>query len=433
MVTLTLNFKNVTPLFLGGVEPGNGAELRPPTIKGLLRYWYRAIDPNFAKRESRIFGGAGSRDGSSLFSLRMTQPLADNRPWVDGDYRTRPFQEGEGRGINGILYLGYSFNLGDNRRKSIEAGHRFTIILRATRTVSDEELQKALQAVIASRWLLGHLGAAGSRSRRGFGSLSLESWTSSEAGVAKLTGDGEVALPLAAGASTVEEWMERFLRGLSLIRSWFKPYTSSPDHAVIGPGTRLYLYRDGSSADESVAGKKRYAAWEHALRRVGGDLQKYRIDHRQSDHNLVRDHLIERSIRAKGKDRLPPLPADANPRLLQKNDMIQRAAFGLPLAFRFTSLDALNRRHRTPERFLVGTTFQGKDHDRSASPLLIRVVEIAGRCHPMVVLLRAPLLAPGEKLHEKGGKQPLALPSRAIVEDFCDSIVAPQAIGEVLR
>ena len=37
----------VTPLFLGGADP-NKAELRAPSIKGALRFWWRALNPHFS-------------------------------------------------------------------------------------------------------------------------------------------------------------------------------------------------------------------------------------------------------------------------------------------------------------------------------------------------------------------------------------------------
>jgi CRISPR-associated protein Cmr1 len=45
MEKLTVTLKTITPLFLGGAEPVMQAELCAPSIKGAMRLWYRAIDP----------------------------------------------------------------------------------------------------------------------------------------------------------------------------------------------------------------------------------------------------------------------------------------------------------------------------------------------------------------------------------------------------
>ena len=56
-------YQVTTPLFLGGAKPEDSAELRPPSIKGLLRFWFRAIVwprlQNWEKvqdLENKIFG-----------------------------------------------------------------------------------------------------------------------------------------------------------------------------------------------------------------------------------------------------------------------------------------------------------------------------------------------------------------------------------------
>jgi len=47
---LRIRYRVVTPAFLGGADPSS-AELRPPSIKAALRFWYRDVDPEFAKRD----------------------------------------------------------------------------------------------------------------------------------------------------------------------------------------------------------------------------------------------------------------------------------------------------------------------------------------------------------------------------------------------
>lgn len=37
-----VKLQTVTPLFLGGANPDEGPELRPASVRGVLRYWLRA-------------------------------------------------------------------------------------------------------------------------------------------------------------------------------------------------------------------------------------------------------------------------------------------------------------------------------------------------------------------------------------------------------
>ena len=43
MFELGVRLETVTPLFLGGAEQNGYAELRPPSVKGALRFWHRAL------------------------------------------------------------------------------------------------------------------------------------------------------------------------------------------------------------------------------------------------------------------------------------------------------------------------------------------------------------------------------------------------------
>jgi CRISPR-associated protein Cmr1 len=82
---LRATFSVNTPLFLGGADPKGGVvELRPPSIKGVLRFWWRAIAwSRFAgnlghirKEEERLFGSAGheTSGGQASFLLRARAP-----------------------------------------------------------------------------------------------------------------------------------------------------------------------------------------------------------------------------------------------------------------------------------------------------------------------------------------------------------------------
>lgn len=91
MKTLQATFKIVTPMFLGGADRNEPAELREPSIKGILRFWWRALnwgrfaansdssDENKAllrlrTEEDIIFGNSsGKTTGQGLFLMQLTQ------------------------------------------------------------------------------------------------------------------------------------------------------------------------------------------------------------------------------------------------------------------------------------------------------------------------------------------------------------------------
>lgn len=91
---LRVEFQIITPLVLSGADQG-GAELRLPSVKGMLRYWYRALDPEYNKKikigksgkeegptwESHLFGGTGSGEGQSRFLMRLHSKKMVVRGW----------------------------------------------------------------------------------------------------------------------------------------------------------------------------------------------------------------------------------------------------------------------------------------------------------------------------------------------------------------
>ena len=62
MQTITFTCETITPMFLNGAD-GTTPELRAPSIKGALRFWWRAMNGHLTirelqKREVELFGGS---------------------------------------------------------------------------------------------------------------------------------------------------------------------------------------------------------------------------------------------------------------------------------------------------------------------------------------------------------------------------------------
>jgi CRISPR-associated protein Cmr1 len=80
MIELVARFRIVTPLFMSGSDKSK-AELRVPSIKGVLRFWWRALAlgrlgsvDKVREEESRIFGSAGDDVGQARVHLRLKLP-----------------------------------------------------------------------------------------------------------------------------------------------------------------------------------------------------------------------------------------------------------------------------------------------------------------------------------------------------------------------
>lgn len=258
---LVLRLAAVTPLFLGGADPNARAELRPPSIKGLLRYWYRAVDGGYGTparedgrtREEVYFGSTGT--GQSACLLRVDDWREGGEPWRKDQYRRfdqgMPPKGSSRPSTNGISYLGFSLAGRETARMKFPASFSFTLEVLPR---PGRDTQEVRRAWLASIWLLVHVGGVGARSRRGFGSLRIERWE----GWPECQG---FALP--CQASTPEEWKARMDQDVSTLHTWFV-VPQPGDRTVIAPGAKMRLLRSG------------HKDWESALNEAGLLLQDFR-------------------------------------------------------------------------------------------------------------------------------------------------------------
>lgn len=382
---LTVKLSAVTPLFIGGADPNDRAELRPPSIKGLLRYWYRALDGNYATTEARFFGSTDA--GQSPCLLRVGEWTEGKAAWERERY-ARPeaqggFQRGSGtQSKNGIIYLGYSLTLGDNRRKAVPADTTFTLEVQPRPESGSSELRHAW---LGALWLLVHVGGIGTRSRRGLGSLRIDEWD----------GWSECdELPLPCQAATPAEWKTRFERALRALMSRYR--TRPSGHTAVAHGLQALLIRNGHARERDVQG------WERALDDAGLRMQQFR-QRKDPDYSGMKAAVVAK----------------------QPTVGPERAGFGLPLAFRYTSMQGASL-----------TVSAADGHDRMASPLFIRVVKLGDRYHAGYVYLPAPPVArrEGLRLEPRGGPAQTVRwhPEAAtVVTKFLKERVQPDAVGVI--
>ncbi len=149
--TITFTCETITPMFLSGAD-GSTPELRPPSIKGALRFWWRAMNGGdyreLKKREDEIFG-------STKIKSKLLISIIENWKCSNSEYVTKQNYTNK--------YLFFPLQMLDER-KGIPAGKNFTIELAS----KDDEVLK--QGVCAF-WLLSFLGGIGFRARRGGGNI----------------------------------------------------------------------------------------------------------------------------------------------------------------------------------------------------------------------------------------------------------------------
>lgn len=166
--TITATYRITTPMFCGGADPEQSAELRLPSFKGALRFWWRTLmwgevkdSKGLQKREAELFGSSDQSIGRSKVSLQIKSKNLGKtmKP-------KEVFERGE---LKGAQYFGYGVmnHRGELQRGMIRGGE-FTVIARLHPSVTEKKGE-----IINALILLGTVGGLGSKSRKGFGSLTL--------------------------------------------------------------------------------------------------------------------------------------------------------------------------------------------------------------------------------------------------------------------
>ena len=333
--SMTLECETVTPLFLGGADPRGAPELRAPSLRGALRYWFRALlaEPDLFRlrqREAEVFG---NQERASPLSIRVSsaQPPKvqtwDPRRWPPG-----------------LVYLGFAFRSvqGQLARQAFDAGWRFQVLLSARH---DDVLRQAL----ASFWALLHVGGLGSRTRRGFGTIRIVSSPG-----AALAGVPELTLT----ASSPQELAAQLSKGMRAARLIVQEVTPKDQARGDGLATPYTALAPGA-VKATVLGHV-WPSWHAALADVGQLL----AEHRQPLSPTMRELAN------------PPSGDHDYP----------RAGFGLPIVY----YRPADRQSRT----LVATTIS-----RRASPLWIRPLYLAPEEYAVVLWVsHAPFWPDGSRL-----------------------------------
>ena len=339
---LRATFRIVTPMFIGGAEPKLSVEIRAPSIKGALRFWYRALYPKADPQEElSIFGGSDKGVGQSRFLLKIPQ---QNMRLKHGESRDQRWNGSK------IAYLGYGVidrkSTGETKiekgkekevkkqmtiRPYLKEGSCFSLEIRfkpRQDKESEEEYDSMRRKVMRSLWVLIMLGGLGARSRKGFGSLAV---------MEEIEGMDD-DLP-----SLMPKSPDELLQALEV---FFKEFDAPSINGNAYPEFTSFSTRSSYVVTKTQGDAMDTLEW------LGDTIHKYRSFKGSSsqqwvgsDHDLMRDW-----IKSGGEPPNPP----------------KRAAFGLPHNYFFTSLD-----NKKGEVNLMENNKKG----RRAAPLLFHIHE----------------------------------------------------------
>ncbi len=273
---ITFHCRTISPMFLGGAN-SDQAELRAPSVKGVLRFWERAIARHLIfdngredhirllRNDEGLFGGVFTTQEKSKVSVSIAHGPLNNtitgRDLINNNA--------------GLKYLLFTLAVHNTEKKGIAANFPFRVTLRC-----EGEDTEAFQKAIAAFWALTYFGALGTRARRG-------------AGAFEVTASEGFALPAGISFSPHGDVAAFLQNGLGTAHRLFgvPESTASPKgYSTIGK--------------EVWVSKKGRQKWEEALEEIG----KLMLDHRKAIPN-----------------------PDRSKRKFTMETLDQKAAFGLPV------------------------------------------------------------------------------------------------------
>jgi CRISPR-associated protein Cmr1 len=203
--------------------------MRISSLKGAIRYWYRAIDPAYKRYEGVCFGSGGNGGGQSRFLMKLDEGAIVSTNKHDRRYCIQ---------CNQIIQV--------------------TFMRKSTPTLTKEEVNRDWTSLQSAIWLLGHVGGLGARSRRCYGSLHLDpiAWRETE-------NKSLPTLPIAHGQQTTGDWIEMFKKGLKEIRNRF-PGEPENTHTVVNKHAAFYLL------------DTKFDTWREASGKIREDLKEFR-------------------------------------------------------------------------------------------------------------------------------------------------------------
>jgi|GEM_PF-6561402 len=347
-----LQVEAVTPIFISGADQRyiEYEGLRAPSLRGLMRWWFRAmiggvklsagnlnIEESVRTEEGDLWG---TTDQQSKVIIR-TSPL-------DVKIGEKHFKK------RGEKYLGY----GLPGRKCFLPRSKFQISIDFNDMRLEENERKRVAGTL---WLMINFGNIGSKNRKGFGSL-------------RIIKDAKIEDIVFKNPNNVEDFKEYLYTSMEKILDIFD-YTISkttgnlplPSFPVLAPNfwKMKIVDKECSSEDEAIDD-------------MGEKIRKYReepsaihtrtIKGKSFTYHVTKDYNAVKSIYSHDGASIP-----------------NNSIFGLPHQFQFQSLN---------KKAVV----KGTEHERRASPLLIKIWKLDEKKYVIGLQLFKSLFLPEGKL-----------------------------------
>lgn len=360
------------PAFIGGANNNTDqqAELRIPSLRGMLRFWWRAAHPHLQPAalhaaEAAVFGsvhGDHCRQGVRLIPESVATP--------------RELSFDVTQAVRRDAHLAYTA-YGCVNRQAIAPNTPWKLKIRGTR----HQVTETLRAF----WLLGACGGIGSRNRRGWGSVTLQSVEPPS---------GFSLPPYGPQVATPEALTSALREGLQQLAST-AGNSVDPQHSAFSIDSRIAVWKEAFSSASDA--HKEIAYYFHSLREHFGRAPQDRLPEAEGKH----DHDLAYDL--------------ANGRRVTEGPW--RTRFGLPHNYYLRS-----------SKTKIDINASANGCERRASPVWLHIARIAeDQFVPMIVYLPGLFLPsnPRPLTANIGGRRtPLTLPPTTAIDRLFEYVAS---------
>lgn len=285
MKTIEFECETITPMFLAGAD-GKTPEIRPPSIKGAMRFWWRAMNAHLSinelrKREAEIFGGSGGNEGRSKVIIRIK---TDKKLKINTDLKSgsnlKFWYSKDKHGLfgkdAGIGYLLYSTMQRDSK-PYFQDSQSFVVEIKSNSFAT-------LNHAIVSFWSLVYLGGIGTRARRGAGNITVTKIKDRDNILKELKID---FLAKGKDSSSVSDWL-------------ISNFKTASQVVNEGKETNFVSEFSNLSISRFIISKNSFSDWKEALNDIGGSFQSFRTKNKGDVFGTAVFGLPRKHIKVKG-------------------------------------------------------------------------------------------------------------------------------------
>lgn len=365
MQIIEAEYSIVTPMFIEGADNQSIPEIRPPSIKGALRFWWRALQwskclqnhtgstsdvlRQLHQEEAQVFGAAAADEkyGQGKVLLKVKR---DSRKHGLLQQKRNEFTPSSGE----IYLLGQGLYQHKEKalKDAISPGQSFTVVLSIKDDTDPTTLINALM-------IFGLLGGLGSRSRKGWGSVAIRSLSYTD----KNKQHKSIPIP-----DNQEDYKTTLTQYLSVLDN------SIPPFSAFSKNIRIDI---SASANTAVPLLKKIGDEMQLYRSYGSNQNGhgYRVNNIPAEQNFKTDHDVVWQF-TQGQ--------------IIKNHP-KRVIFGLPHNYVYSSRAKVD--------------VEAENLSRRASPLIIHIHQFSsGQCIAVQSLMIADFLPKSERIQLKSKK-----------------------------